>query len=120
MVNWVCENWDQADEGIWETRGGRRQFTYSRLQCWVALERALRMATARGLPIDRARLEAARDKVYRQIHERGWNKEREAFVQHYEADVLDASVLLMPLMSSSPPGTPVALDAPRDRQRADV
>ena len=106
MVNWVCENWDQADEGIWETRGGRRQFTYSRLQCWVALERALRMATARGLPIDRPGLEAARDQVYRQIHERGWNENRGAFVQHYDTDVLDASVLLMPLMKFTAPKDP--------------
>jgi GH15 family glucan-1,4-alpha-glucosidase len=98
MVNWVCENWDQADEGIWETRGGRQHFTYSRLQCWVAVERTLRMAAARGLPIDRARLEPARDRIYRQIHERGWTQKREAFVQHYATDVLDASVLLMPLM----------------------
>jgi GH15 family glucan-1,4-alpha-glucosidase len=106
MVNWVCENWDQADEGVWETRGGRRQFTYSRLQCWVAVERTLRMATARGLPTDRARLEAARDQIYRQIHERGWNKEREAFIQQYDTDVLDASVLLMPLMKFIAPQDP--------------
>ena len=106
MVNWVCENWDQADEGIWETRGGRKHSTYSRLQCWVAVERALRMATARGLPTDRARLEAARDQIYRQIHERGWNKKREAFVQHYDADVLDASVLLMPSMKFIAPQDP--------------
>ena len=71
IVEWVCENWDQADEGIWETRGGRQQFTYSRLQSWVAGERTLRMAAARGLPSDRPRLEAARDRIYRQIHERG-------------------------------------------------
>ncbi len=106
IVNWVCENWDQADEGIWETRGGRRQFTYSRLQCWVAVERALRMATARGLPINRARLEAARDQIYRQIHERGWTKARDAFVQHYGTDVLDAAVLLMPLMKFIAPQDP--------------
>ncbi len=106
MVNWVCENWDQADEGIWETRGGRQQFTYSRLQCWVAVERTLRMATARGLPIDRGRFEAARDQIYRQIHERGWNKQREAFVQHYDTDILDASILLMPLMKFIAPQDP--------------
>jgi GH15 family glucan-1,4-alpha-glucosidase len=106
VVDWVCENWDQADEGIWETRGGRHQFTYSRLQCWVAVERTLRMAAGRGLPTDRARLEAARDQIYRQIHERGFNKKREAFVQHYDTDVLDASVLLMPLMKFIAPQDP--------------
>jgi GH15 family glucan-1,4-alpha-glucosidase len=106
MVDWVCKHWDQADEGIWETRGGRRQFTYSRLQCWVAVERTLRMATARGLPSDRIRLEQTRDQIYRQIHERGWNEQRRAFVQHYDTDVLDASVLLMPLMKFIAPQDP--------------
>ena len=52
LVDWVCENWDQADEGIWEMRGGRKHFTYSRLMCWVAIERAVRVARQRGLPAD--------------------------------------------------------------------
>jgi len=64
---------EQADEGIWETRGGRHSFTYSRLQCWVAVERAIRIATGRGLPFDRLRWEQARDRIYRQIIDRGWN-----------------------------------------------
>jgi GH15 family glucan-1,4-alpha-glucosidase len=106
MVDWVCENWDQADEGIWETRGGRQQFTYSRLQSWVAVERTLRMAAARGLPTDRPRLEGARDQIYRQIHDRGWDARRQAFVQHYDGSILDASVLLMPLMKFTAPHDP--------------
>ena len=106
MVGWVCENWDQADEGIWETRGGRQQFTYSRLQSWVAVERTLRMAAARGLPTDRSRLERARDQIYRQIHDRGWDAPRQAFVQHYDGSILDASVLLMPLMKFTAPHDP--------------
>ena len=48
IVDWVCEHWDQPDEGIWETRGGRKDFTYGRLQCWIALDRAIRMAQHRG------------------------------------------------------------------------
>ncbi len=106
MVDWVCENWDQADEGIWETRGGRQQFTYSRLQSWVAVERTLRMAAARGVPTDRPRLEGARDQIYRQIHDRGWDARRQAFVQHYDGSILDASVLLMPLMKFTAPHDP--------------
>jgi GH15 family glucan-1,4-alpha-glucosidase len=102
MVEWVCENWDQADEGIWETRGGRRHFTYSRLQSWVAVERTLRMAAARGLPNDRVRLEGARDQIYG----RGWDARRQAFVQHYDTNVLDASLLLMPLMKFIAPQDP--------------
>jgi GH15 family glucan-1,4-alpha-glucosidase len=97
IVDWLCENWDQADEGIWETRGGQKDFTYSRLMCWVALERAIRMNRARGLPGDIVRWLAERDRIYNQIMTRGWSEERNAFVQHYGSDVLDASILLMPL-----------------------
>ncbi|MGZ4308519.1 MAG: glycoside hydrolase family 15 protein [Gaiellaceae bacterium] len=106
IVEWVCENWDQADEGIWETRGGRKRFTYSQLMSWVAVERAIRIATQRGLPADLARWSGTRDQIYRQVMERGWNEERRAFVQHYETDVLDASVLLMPLTKFIAPTDP--------------
>jgi len=97
IVDWLCDNWDQADEGIWETRGGQKDFTYSRLMCWVALERSIRMNRARGLPGDIVRWLAERDRIYNQIMQKGWSEERQAFVQHYGSDVLDASVLLMPL-----------------------
>ena len=106
IVEWVCENWDQADDGIWETRGGRKDFSYSRLMCWVALERALRVATQRGLPADRGRWGHQRDLIYRQVNARGWNERRGAFVQHYDADVLDASLLLMPLVKFVSPTDP--------------
>jgi len=96
LVDWVCENWDQADEGIWEIRGGRQHFTYSRLMSWVAIERAIRIAFERGLPADVIRWQSTRDSIYHQIMARGWNEERGAFVQSYGADVLDASVLVMP------------------------
>src|SRR5204863_509278 len=86
-----ARNWDQPDEGIWETRGGRRDFTYSRLMSWVAVERAIRIARQRGLPADITRWIAVRDSIYNQIMERGWDPARGAFVQHYDTDVLDAS-----------------------------
>ena len=105
-VEWLIEHWDQADEGIWETRGGRRDYTYSRLMCWVAFERAIRVAGQRGLPADTGRWIAARDRVYRQIMERGWNPARRAFVQHFDSDVLDASLLLMPLCKFIAPTDP--------------
>jgi len=98
IVDWLCENWDRADEGIWETRGGQKHFTYSRLMTWVALERAIRIHRTRGLPGDIVRWLAERDRVYHQIMERGYSERRGAFVQHYGADVLDASLLLMPLV----------------------
>jgi GH15 family glucan-1,4-alpha-glucosidase len=106
IVEWVCDHWDQADEGIWETRGGRRRFTYSRLMCWVAVERAIRIANQRGLPANRPHWGATRDAIYRQIMERGWHPERRAFVQHFETDVLDASLLLMPLVKFIAPTDP--------------
>jgi GH15 family glucan-1,4-alpha-glucosidase len=98
VVEWLCENWDQADEGIWEQRSGRQHYTYSRLMSWVALERAVKMALDRGLPADLARWQSSRDQIYHQIMARGWHPERQAFVQHYDTEFLDAAVLLMPLV----------------------
>jgi GH15 family glucan-1,4-alpha-glucosidase len=106
IVDWVCDHWDQADEGIWETRGGRKQFTSSRVMCWVALERAIRMATQRGLPAARDRWTQERDRIYRQIMSRGWHEQRRAFVQHCHTDGLDASLLLMPLVKFLAPTDP--------------
>jgi GH15 family glucan-1,4-alpha-glucosidase len=106
IVDWVCENWDQADEGIWETRGGRKPFTSSRLMCWVALERALRLATQRGLPAEGGHWARERDRIYKHVMVRGWNERRRAFVQHGQSDVLDASLLLMPLVKFLGPTDP--------------
>ncbi|MFI2187010.1 glycoside hydrolase family 15 protein [Streptomyces sioyaensis] len=106
LVNWVCDNWDQPDEGIWETRGKIQNFLYSQLMCWVAIERAIRIATHRGLPADMLRWAQARDAIYRRIMERGWSPERKAFVQHEGDDVLDASVLMMPLAKFISPTDP--------------
>ncbi|GII28671.1 glycoside hydrolase family 15 protein [Planotetraspora mira] len=106
LVDWVCENWDRPDEGIWETRGGRKDFVYSRLMCWVAIERAIRMALRRGLPADIERWRESRDAIYRQIMRRGWSTGLSAFVQHYDDDVLDAAVLMMPLAMFVSPTDP--------------
>jgi GH15 family glucan-1,4-alpha-glucosidase len=105
-LEWLMDHWDQPDEGIWETRGGRRDYTYSRLMSWVAVERAIRIAQQRGLPADLARWCTVRDRIYDQIMARGWHSERRAFVQHYDTDVLDASVLLMPLCKFIAPTDP--------------
>jgi GH15 family glucan-1,4-alpha-glucosidase len=106
VVEWVCEHWDEADEGIWETRGGRKRFTHSRLMSWVAIERAIRIARQRGLPADLVHWLSVRDRIYRQIMAHAWRPERKAFVQHYDTDVLDASVLLMPLVKFIAPSDP--------------
>ncbi|MFD7169075.1 glycoside hydrolase family 15 protein [Streptomyces violascens] len=106
VVDWLCDHWDQADEGIWETRSGRRNFVYSRLMCWVALERAIRMANRRGLPADLPRWRESRDAIYRQIMARGWSAERGAFVQGLDDHVLDASLLMMPMAKFISPTDP--------------
>jgi len=106
LVDWVCAHWDQPDEGIWETRGGRRKFLYSRLMCWVAIERAIRMANRRGLPADLARWQGCRDSIYRRIMGHGWSPSRQAFVQHEDTDVLDAALLMMPLTKFIAPTDP--------------
>ncbi|MFG1695117.1 glycoside hydrolase family 15 protein [Nonomuraea sp. NPDC049309] len=106
LVGWVCDNWNQPDEGIWETRGGRKNFVYSRLMCWVAIERAMRIAAQRGLPADMTRWRHARDTIYRDIMRHGWRPELGAFVQHFDEDVLDASILMMPLAKFVSPTDP--------------
>jgi GH15 family glucan-1,4-alpha-glucosidase len=106
IVDWLCENWDQPDEGIWETRGGQKEFTYSRLMSWVAIERAVRVNRQRGLPGDIVGWLGERDRIYNQIMKKGWSDERQAFVQHYGSDVLDASILLMPLVLFIAPTDP--------------
>jgi GH15 family glucan-1,4-alpha-glucosidase len=109
MIDWVCEHWDQPDEGVWETRGGRQDFTYGRFQCWVALDRAIRLAQRHGRPADLDRWMSERDQVYAQIMDKGWNRKLRAFTQHYGSDVLDSSLLLMPLMGFVAPRDPMWL-----------
>jgi pentatricopeptide repeat protein len=97
LMDWVADNWDQPDEGVWETRGGRKDFTFGRLQCWVALDRAIRLARRHGWPANVDKWAAERDKLYNQVMDRGWNPTVQAFTQHYATEVLDSSLLFMPL-----------------------
>lgn len=113
VTDWLCDHWDQPEEGIWETRGGRQPFTYGRLMSWVAMDRTIRIAQNHGLPADLPRLIATRDAIYNQIMEKGWNAKRGAFVQHYNTDVLDASLLLMPLVGFISPTDPMWLSTLR-------
>lgn len=97
LINWVAKNWHLKDEGIWEVRGGQQHFVYSKLMCWVALDRGIRLADKRSFPSDRLYWLQERDKIYEEIMEKGWDKEQETFVQHYGSKTLDASNLMMPL-----------------------
>ena len=106
LVDWLCDNWKREDEGIWEVRGGRRHFVYSKVMSWVALDRSLRLADKRSFPADRARWLKIRDEIYEEVMARGWGPGRQAFVQAFGSDALDASSLLMPLVFFMAPNDP--------------
>jgi GH15 family glucan-1,4-alpha-glucosidase len=107
LLDWVSDNWNQPEEGIWETRGGRRDFTYGRLMCWVALDRGIRLAVEHGRPAPLRRWQAERDEIYEQIMDRGWSPARQAFRQHYDTDVLDSALLRMPTVGFVSPSDPM-------------
>jgi GH15 family glucan-1,4-alpha-glucosidase len=96
ILDWLCEHWDQPEEGIWETRGGRQRFTYGRVMSWVALDRGIRLAARHGRPAPVGTWREHRDGIYQQVMRHGWNEDRAAFVQHYATHVLDSSLLRMP------------------------
>jgi GH15 family glucan-1,4-alpha-glucosidase len=106
LVDWLCDNWQQPDEGVWEVRGGRRQFVYSKFMSWVAVDRGLRLADKRSLPADRMRWLQVRDAIYEEVMARGWDPRRRVFVQSYDSEALDASCLLMPLVFFMAPNDP--------------
>ena len=105
LLNWLADNWDQPEAGIWETRGGPKDFTYGRVMSWVAFDRAIRLAISHGRPAPLDRWQEQRDAIYAQVMTRGWSPERGAFVQHYSDTVLDSSLLRM---------SSVGFVAPRD------
>jgi GH15 family glucan-1,4-alpha-glucosidase len=104
FVNWVCEHWRRADEGVWEVRGGQQQFVYSKLMCWVSVDRALRLSRKRSLPAPEAKWQQCRDAIYEAIMDKGWSTDRQAFTQQFGGDTLDASNLTMPLVRFISPG----------------
>jgi len=106
LINWIAENWRKTDEGVWEVRGGQRHFTYSKLMAWVALDRGIRLAEKRSFPSDKDRWSAIRDEIYEEIMEKGYSEKRNAFVQSYGSESLDASNLMMPLVFFVSPTDP--------------
>lgn len=122
MLNWLCENWQRPDSGIWEVRSEVEHFVYSKMMCWLALDRAIRIAEKRGFPADLDLWRKNRDAIYEEVMAKGWNEERQAFVQAYDSDALDASSLLMPLVFFVSPMDPrmlKTLDAVRRELVAD-
>ncbi len=98
LINWIADHWQMKDEGIWEVRGEKQHFVYSKLMSWVALDRAIRLADKRSFPADREKWLRIRDEIYLEIMTKGYNKEIHAFVQAYDSDNLDAANLIMPLV----------------------
>lgn len=106
LINWVCRNWKRPDEGIWEVRGGRKQFLYSRVMCWVAIDRGMRLAQKRSFPAPLDKWQKVRDQIYRDVYQNFWDDELQSFVQYKGAKTVDASALLMPLVKFIGPNDP--------------
>lgn len=106
LIEWVQSNWDREDEGIWEWRAGRRNFVFSRLMNWVALDRAVRLSFNHGYPGNTMSWIQTRDRIYDQIMDKGWNEERQAFRQCYENSAMDSANLMMPLVKFIAAGDP--------------
>jgi len=106
QLDWLEKNWQRPDDGIWESRGGRRRHTYSAVMTWVAFERATRIARQRGLPAPVSRWRDAADMAYQTVQQDGWHPDRRAYVQYPGGTTLDASLLVMPLVKFSGPSDP--------------
>jgi len=98
--------WQQPDEGIWETRGGPQQFTYSKMMAWVAFDRAVLLADQLHYDAPVARWKSIRDEIHEEICAKAFDNERNSFVQAYGSRQLDAALLLMPLVGFLPGSDP--------------
>jgi GH15 family glucan-1,4-alpha-glucosidase len=105
-LDWVCENWQRPDTGIWEMRNEERHFVYSKVMNWVALDRGARLADKRALPTDREKWIRERDRIYEEVMTHGWNAQKPSFTQSYDSEDLDASLLIMPLVFFMAPNDP--------------
>jgi GH15 family glucan-1,4-alpha-glucosidase len=106
MLDWLVQHWREDDQSIWEVRGGRRQFTYSKLQCWVAFDRGVRLARKRSFPTESDQWRYERNKIYTAIMNEAWNEKKGSFTQYFGSDSCDASLLMMPLMLFVSPKDP--------------
>lgn len=105
LIDWVCHNWDQEDEGIWEVRGGRKKFLHSRLMCWVAIDRGIKIGENHSFPLNPI-WRMQRDDIFNSIYQNFWNEERQSFVQYEGSSSVDAALLLMPLVRFISPKDP--------------
>jgi GH15 family glucan-1,4-alpha-glucosidase len=105
QIDWLVEHWKEPDEGIWEVRGGKKNFLYSRLQCWVAFDRAIKLAEARSFPYKESWREQ-RNAIFDSIYTDFWDEGKQAFMQYPGSATVDASALLMPLIRFISPKDP--------------
>jgi GH15 family glucan-1,4-alpha-glucosidase len=98
VVSFVIDHWREPDDGIWESRSERRHFVFSKVMCWVALDRAIKSARALDLPGDIERWREVRSEIRQDVLERGYDADRCAFVQSYGSKGLDAANLMLPLV----------------------
>ncbi|MDQ6678749.1 MAG: glycoside hydrolase family 15 protein [Acidobacteriota bacterium] len=106
MLDWLCDNWERPDHSIWEVRSGPQQYTYSKMQCWVALDRGIRIARKRNLPFHFERVLKETHRIYEAIMEKGWSEEKRSFTQTFGGNAADATSLLFPLMLFVAPRDP--------------
>jgi GH15 family glucan-1,4-alpha-glucosidase len=117
-VEWVCKHWQEPDQGIWEVRSGRKEFLYSRVMCWVAVDRGLRLAEKRSLPAPTEKWRKVRDEIYQDIFEHFWSEKLQSFVGVKGSDDLDAACLIMPLVLFIAPTDPRWLSTLRAVEQA--
>ena len=102
LLDTLEQRWHEPDEGIWEVRGGRKQFTYSKVMCWVAFDRAITMCNVHGYKGPIERWEGLRRQIHDEVCARAYNDDVGAFMQAYDSEELDASVLMIPLVGFLP------------------
>jgi len=102
VCDYVVDHWRDKDSGIWEVRGGPYEFVYSKVMCWVALDRGIIIAKRYGFPADLKKWQKTCDTIKEEVLGKGWNDKKKAFVQHYETDALDSSNLLIPILGFLP------------------
>jgi GH15 family glucan-1,4-alpha-glucosidase len=105
-VEFVIDHWRDPDEGIWEIRGDRRNFTHSKMMAWVALDRAVKGCESYELEGDVEKWRTVRDEIHREVCAQGFHPARGAFTQYFGGSELDASLLMMPLVGFLPVSDP--------------
>jgi GH15 family glucan-1,4-alpha-glucosidase len=122
-VEYVINNWQKPDHSIWEVRGEKREFLFSRMMCWVAIDRAIKIGQKFSFPFDMLKWYKVRDDIYNDIYTNFWNEKRQAFVQFKGSDSLDSSALLMPILNIISPYSEKwqkTMDAIDNELRSDV